>query len=169
MSEVSVAFASPEGEELRFDWDTETLDRLDPSAAEEPWRLAGELDWDEIDAVRVLSARLDDGSRLAIAAIRPAGAEGHGEEAISGLLVADGAVEELDQVLLSTEYDGEGKVSRIGLELYRADGGIPLRVAGEATAVELAERGDVRHQRTELRLRSGDAAGPGLYEILRRG
>ncbi len=165
---VSVAFDSPQGEELRFDWSPASLERLDASADDPPWTLGGELDWDEVDSVRVFSGRLEDGA-IAVAALRPAGTAGHGEEAIAGVLVNDAGVERLDEVLLSTELDGEGKVRRVGLELYRADGSIPLRIAGDATGSSTTESGRVTRTTTALELRAAGATGAGRLEVLTAG
>ena len=98
---VALEFRDPSGEPLRFEWRAEELAAFDPAAAgEQPvWRFGGELDWDEIEAVRLLSARLDDGRLLAIAALRPAGAEGHGEEITAGAIGDAEAFEQLYETL----------------------------------------------------------------------
>jgi hypothetical protein len=164
---VSVEFESPEGEALRFDWPADALARIDARATEVPWSLSGELDWDKVAAVRVFSGSVEDGG-LAIAAIRPANAAGHGQEAIAGVLVNDDGVERLDEILLSTELDGEGAVRRIGLELYRADSSIPLRIAGDATGSEATQDGAVTRTSTAFELRAAGATGTGRLEILSR-
>jgi hypothetical protein len=164
---ISVELGPPEGEALRFDWRTDALERLDPGAAEVPWKLSGQLDWDEVEAVRVFSGRLEDGA-IAIAAVRPAGAAGHGEEAIAGVLVNDVGVERLDEVLLSTELDGDGAVRRIGLELYRTDGPMPLRIAGDAIGSETIQDGGLSRASTAFELRAAGATGSGRLEVLTR-
>ena len=168
MTEVSVEFTSPDGEALRFDWSLDALRSLDPAAADPPpWQLAGEIDWDLLDAVRVISGRLDDGRLLAVAALRPAGAEGHGEEAIAGLIVdADGAAEELDEVLLSTERGADGALVRIGLELVRGEASLPTRIAGDVTQRAEHRDGGLAHEHAGLALRTGSASGPGAFERL---
>ena len=166
--DVSVEFASPQGEALRFDWSTEVLEHLDPRAGELPWTLGGELDWDGVEAVRVFSGRLEDGG-IAIAAIRPKGAAGHGEEAIAGVLVNEEGVERLDEVLLSTELDGAGAVRRVGLELYRDEGRMPLRIAGDATGSHEGSEGGARRTTTAFELRAAGANGAGRLDVLTRG
>ena len=165
---VSVEFASPQGEALRFDWRSDALERLDARGDELPWTLSGEIDWDDVEAVRVFSGHLEDGA-LAIAAIRPKGAAGHGDEAIAGVLVNDGGVERLDEVLLSTELDAERSVRRIGLELYRTDGSMPLRIAGDATGSAEARDGGLTHTSTAFELRAAGATGTGRLEVLTPG
>jgi YD repeat-containing protein len=168
--ELVVSFTSPAGEEVRVEWDGEALGRLgrDRRAERGLWRLAGELDWDEVEALRVLSGRADDGRVLAIAALRPRGAAGHGEDAVGGTIVADGGAEELAEVLLSTEYVGEAEVHRVGLELYRTEDGMPLRAAADATGTESEVVGGVRRDRIALDLRLAGSPGAGLLEVLRR-
>lgn len=163
-------FHDPAGDALRFEWRVEDLAALAPETAREQpvWRLGGELDWDEIEAVRVVSARIDDGRLLAIAALRPAGAEGHGEEVTAGTVGDGESFEQLHEALLSTEYGPDGRPRRIGLELYPAEDSIPIRVAGEAQAIETADNGAVSRLTAGLRLRAGGAAGAGSLDILRR-
>jgi hypothetical protein len=165
MAEVSVEFTSPEGERLAFDWPLDGLQAFDGSASEPVWELSGELDWDEIDAVRVLTARFEDGRCLALAAIRPAGAESHGDDAIAGVLVAEGETEPLAQALFSTEYGPDGEIRRIGLELYREEDGLPLRVAGDVTSVDEQPDGGVTRKRVTLDARAG-SPGVAVLEVL---
>ena len=95
-------------------------------------RTAGTPDWNRIALMRSLSAALEDGSLLAVAAARPEGAAGHGEEAASAVLLdPEGALTGFDEPLVSTEYDPEGRPRRIGVELWSSDeDGAPLRGAG---------------------------------------
>ena len=164
---VSVEFSSPSGDRLRFDWPLERLAALDASDAQPVWELAGDLDWDEIDAVRVFSGRFEDGRGVALAALRPRGAAGHGDDAIFGVLVSDGEIESLSEALLSTEYGPDGAVRRVGLELYREQDGLPLRVAGDVTGVSSEHDGRVDRQRVTLALRAG-GSGVGVLDVLSR-
>lgn len=166
-AELAVAFTSPAGEEVQVQWDREALSALDGNA-ERPWRLSGEVDWDEVEALRVLSGRFEDGRELAIAALRPRGAAGHGEDAAGGAMVVDGAIEELAEVLISTEYGAHADVRRIGLELYLDDDGMPLRVAADATASATDVDAGLQRIRVELELRLGGIRGTGSLEVLSR-
>lgn len=165
----SIEFLSPQGEELRFDWKADALGTFDAENPHPPvWELAGELDWDEVDSVRVFSGRFDDGRRLAIAAIRPAGASGHGEEAITGLAIsADEIVEQFEEVLLSTERSADGKLLRAGLELYRDGSGMPLRIAANSSGTSTHADGQLEHELNALELRAHGDAGVGTLEVLR--
>jgi hypothetical protein len=167
MSEVvAVEFSSPSGEALRVEWPPEAL--TDPSAANDGrrWRLEGEIDWDEVDALRVVEARLGDGRAVAIAALRPADAPGHGDELVAGVLVSEGAAEDLAEVLLSTEYGPDGLPRRLGLELYREEDPIPLRAAANVEGVSSAREGGVQDVRATLAVRRDGSSAPGVLEIL---
>jgi hypothetical protein len=168
--ELALEFTDPAGDRLRIEWRTEALAALDPAAQDrEPvWRLGGELDWDEVEALRIVSGRLKEGGVLAIAAVRPAGAGGHGEEIVAGALGDPQAPERLTEALLSTEYGADGLPSRIGLELYRDGGGMPARIAGDVTATAASEQGGVRRLSAALALRSAGDAGAGVLDLLSR-
>ena len=97
--------------------------------------------------MRLISGRLDDGRLLAVAALRPAGASGHGEEIVVGALGSADGFEQLTETLLSTEYGADGAPTRVGLELYPSSDGLAVRVAGTAGAPVL---GAGRRNRTSL-------------------
>jgi hypothetical protein len=165
---LDLAFSSPDGETFGFQWDEDELAGLGPQGAEEKpkWELVGQVDWDEIEAIRVLSARLDDGRILALAALRPAGAEGHEGEVTAAALRGDGDVESFDEVRLSTQYDGDGGPRRIGLELFAPGRELPLRAAGDAGEPSSAVEGGVKVLRAPLSFRLDGTPGFALYEIL---
>jgi hypothetical protein len=167
---LSFEFTDPAGDPLRIEWETAALAGLDPSApgAQPAWRLGGELDWDEVELLRVLSARLDDGALLAIVALRPAGAEGHGDDLVAGALGEDGALDRLGEALLSTEYGADGRPARVGLELYRDEDGLPVRINGDATASSTDDHGGTRRVSTALALRSGGTPGVGVLDLVSR-
>jgi hypothetical protein len=164
MSEVvAVEFSSPSGEALRVEWPAEALAEAGDSRA---WRLEGEIDWDEVEALRVLEAGLGDGRAVAIAALRPANAAGHGDELVVGVLVAEGEVEDLDEVLLSTEYAPDGLPRRLGLELYRDEDPIPIRVAANLEDVSASREGGLQEVRATLEVRRDANTASGTFEIL---
>ncbi|HEX2128703.1 MAG TPA: hypothetical protein VHF58_05755, partial [Solirubrobacterales bacterium] len=55
---------------------------------------------------------------------------------------------------------------RVGLELYRADGSMPLRIAGDATRSDADDEGGVRRTSTFFNLRAAGATGTGRLEVL---
>jgi hypothetical protein len=167
---VALEFESPAGEALSFEWGPGAFTDIDAAvaAAEPVWRLTGELDWDEVEAVRVLSARFDDGRVLAIAALRPAGAPGHGEEAMAAAIGDGDSFAGLEAPLLSTEYGPDGRPRRIGLEIDGGDDGPALRIAGDVSAVEVWSRAGVERVGAAVALRGAGMAGAAALDTLRR-
>jgi hypothetical protein len=167
---VAVEFTDPAGDPLRVEWRADLLAALDPASPPEApvWKLAGDLDWDEVETLRVLSGRLADGRLIAIAALRPVGADGHGDELRRGLIGPPDGLEALAESLLSTEHGADELPRRIGLELYREPDGLPLRIAGEATASTTEERANVRRVSTVLVLRASGEDGTAVLDLLGR-
>ena len=164
MSEVvAIEFDSPSGEALRVEWPSEAL--ASPGESRR-WRLGGEIDWDEVEALRVLEADLGDGRTAAVVALRPAGAPGHGDELVAGVLAGGGDVEALDEALLSTEYGPDGLPRRVGLELYRPEDPIPIRVAANVADVSADRDGALRGVRATLEVRRSGGTTSGTLEIL---
>ena len=92
-----------------------------------------------------VSAWLEDGTSLTVAAVRPAGAENHADEATWGaLLDAEGTIALADP-RVSTTYDGDGHQRRAGLELWVGEeDDYPRRGAGQVlcgSSVELGSCG----------------------------
>lgn len=160
---IAIELTSPVGEPLRVEWPAGPW-----AGGPASWRLAGELDWDEIEALRIVSAALPDGRGLALASVRPAGAAGHGEEIVGAVLVANGAAEEVVEALISTEYDGDGLPRRLGLELYSGADALPLRIAADVTDTSSERDGGVVSVRATLDVRLEGKRSAGVYEILRR-
>jgi len=164
---IAIEFQAPSGETLAFEWDEARLAELDPDPAADPvWRLRGKLDWDQVTRVRVLSARLGDGRLLAIAALRPTGAEGHGEELVAGLLGRPGEFEQLDEALFSTEYDPDSLPRRVGLELYGPGAGLAIRVAADVEATARDTNGQIERLSAALAIRG--EGGAGVLDMLER-
>jgi hypothetical protein len=83
-------------------------------------------------------------------------------------MLAEDAAEELTEVLISTEYGAAGEVRRIGLELYRDEEGMALRVAADAIASAAEDEGGLRRLRVGLALRLGGIGGAGTLEVVTR-
>jgi hypothetical protein len=80
---------------------------------------------------------------VTVAAVRPAGSEGHGAELIAAFLVTpDGPPEPFEDVRLSTVYDSAGRPRTAGLELFMPGDEYPRRVSGEAVCASPARRDD---------------------------
>lgn len=161
--------------ELRLDpapgiavrWSDDALDALRRDG-DSPggWRLDGSLA-PEHSALRILTAALEDGTALLVAAVRPAGGAAHDAEHVAAMLVGPEAEpERLAEVLLSTEYAAGGAVRRVGLELYRAGEDYPLRAAGDA---RVTGRDDDTVDRATLGFRLDGRAGNAVYEVVHPG
>jgi hypothetical protein len=152
MTSGAAAHAGLEVGGARVVWDLERLRAVGPGD-EAAWRIETEPDWSTVEALRLLWASFEDGSGLAVAALRPTGAAGHDAEAVAGFLVdPEGEPRPLQEVLISTEHGPDGAPRRLGLELYEEEGAIPLRVAADG------ER--------EVSVRIDGRAGKGRYEVL---
>jgi hypothetical protein len=136
-------------------------------AAASPWNLDGEPDWERLDGVRLVSARFEDGRALALAAARPRGAKGHDEDQVVAKLVGpDGEETPIDEALLSVEYDPDGEVRRLGVELWTESGSPPLRVAADRDAEVDPGAPSARHA-VPMTFRLDGGHGVGLHELLR--
>jgi hypothetical protein len=110
-----------------------------------------------------------DGGLLAISAVRPRDAGGHGEEAVGAVICGpDGAPVDVSETLLSTEYGPDGVQRRVTLELWLdGEDAQPLRGAG--TLISAAEvshpglTGTVAFFRWSVEGREG----LGHYEVVR--
>lgn len=169
MSEgVTLEFTDPSGDPLRIEWSTEALAALvTPQPDPQPtWHLAGEVDWDEIEGLRIISARIGADLLLAVGAVRPAGAAGHGDELVAGAVGDGESFERLEDALVSTEYGADGAVRRIGLELYRGPGDFPIRIAGDMIASDSERRDGFRRDTATFELRSAGEQGIGVLDVL---
>ena len=57
------------------------------------------------------------------------GSEGHGEEETTGWLLEGETATAFEETLISTQYDGSGKQTRLGLELWPEDADQSSRAA----------------------------------------
>jgi hypothetical protein len=90
--------------------------------------------WGDLDALRTVAAVFEPGLAVLALARRPRGARGHGDEAVTGFLVRDGAVLPVEETRLSTIYDGDGRQRTAGLELWLPGEDFPRRASGTARA-----------------------------------
>jgi hypothetical protein len=165
---IAVELDAGPGANARIEWDPGRLRGLaEPGSAMGCWQLDREPDWSAVSALRVVSAAFEDGRLVALAALRPVGAEGHGAESVAGRIVqSDGPIIELASALISVEYDSEGLPQRVGLELYPDDDGAALRAAGDR-APEGVERGEGSYV-VPMAFRLEGTPGTGLLELLSR-
>jgi hypothetical protein len=78
---------------------------------------------------RHLAIETADGPLLIVTARGQPGLEGHdGEQASAWLIDNNGALGDFEETLISTQYDGDGRPTRFGLELWPRDEAPPKRV-----------------------------------------
>jgi hypothetical protein len=117
---------------------------------------------------RSIGIAFSDGGLLALSAVRPPGADGHGDERVATVLCsADGAPVEVSETLLSTEYDADGVQRRATLELWLDDeDDQPLRGAGSLISAAEVEHPGLRGQIAFFRWSLQGREGLGHYEVV---
>ncbi len=128
----------------------------------------GAPDWERIELARTISAWLEDGTGLTFASVRPHGAAGHDAEARSAYLVEQGNALAIDDALLSTAGDEDGRQRRAGLELRFTEDGARQRIAGEAVCGTTLDLGRLRLDTAFFQWRMDGREGAGRYDVLRR-
>ncbi len=117
---------------------------------------------------RSIGIAFSDGGLLALSAVRPAQADGHGEEEIAAVLCGpDGAPAEVAETLLSTEYGPDGIQRRATLELW-LDGeeSQPLRGAGTLISASSIRHPGLRGEIAFFRWSLEGREGLGHYEVI---
>jgi len=121
--------------------------------------------WDELDALRSVSAVFDKDHAFLAVARRPRGAPGHGQEEVSAWLLHEGRPLTVEDARISTVYDGEGRQRSAGFELWIAGEDFPRRLSGTVVAgssLQL-ERVDVHAAIFRWRMEARECAG--AYEL----
>jgi hypothetical protein len=118
---------------------------------------------------RSIGIAFSDGGLLALSAVRPGAAGGHGEETVAAVLCGpDGAPAEVAETLLSTEYGPDGVQRRATLELWvDGDEGQPLRGAGTLISSSPVRHPGLRAEIAFFRWSLEGREGLGHYEIVR--
>jgi hypothetical protein len=124
--------------------------------------------WDELDALRTVSAIVNERHALLALARRPRGARGHGEEHIGAVLLDEGRFLEVDQARLSTVYDGDGRQRSAGLELWLRGEEYPRRGSGVVVAGSSLQLEEVDVHAAVFRWRLEGQDGIGGYELMSR-
>jgi hypothetical protein len=124
--------------------------------------------WEELDAIRSLSALVDDRNGLLALARRPRGAPGHAQELVRAGLLVDGEMREVEEARISTVYDGDGRQRSAGLELWLPGEEFPRRGSGVVIAGSSLELDPVRVHAAVFRWRLDGRDGIGAYELMVR-
>src|SRR3954451_12785969 len=121
---------------------------------------------DEQIVRRSIGVAFTDGGLLALSAVRPEEAGGHGDEAIAAVLCsADGAPVDVSEALLSTEYGPDGVQRRATLELWVGEEGQPLRGAGTLITSSAVHRPGLDSNVAFFRCSLEGREGLGHYEV----
>jgi hypothetical protein len=124
--------------------------------------------WEELDALRTISALVDERHALLAIARRPRGAVGHGEERITARLVEDDGLLEVEQARISTVYDGGGRQRSAGLELWIPGEEYPRRGSGLVIAGSSLDLEEIEVHAAVFRWRLDGREGIGAYELMVR-
>jgi hypothetical protein len=124
--------------------------------------------WEELDAMRSVSALVDDQHALLALARRPRGAVGHGAEEVTARLLEDEAVLEVETAHISTVYDGNGRQQSAGLELWLPGEDFPRRGSGQVIAGSSLDLESLQVNAAVFRWRLDGREGIGAYEVMLR-
>jgi hypothetical protein len=124
--------------------------------------------WEELQAVRSISALVDEGNGLLALARRPRDAPGHGDEQVRAGLFIDGELHEVEEARISTVYDGGGRQRSAGLELWLPGEEFPRRGSGLVIAGSSVELEAIRVHAAVFRWRLDGRQGIGAYELMVR-
>jgi hypothetical protein len=124
--------------------------------------------WEELDAVRSISALVDEQHAVLALARRPRGAVGHGDEEVVARLVEDDAVLAVQDARISTVYDGGGRQRSAGLELWVPGEEYPRRGSGLVIAGSSLDLEGIEVHVAVFRWRLDGREGIGAYELMLR-
>jgi hypothetical protein len=124
--------------------------------------------WEELDAIRTISAIVDERHALLAVARRPRGALGHGAEEVTACLVEDDAVLRVEDARISTVYDGGGRQRSAGLELWLPGEEYPRRGSGLVVAGSSLDLAGLQVHVAVFRWRLDGREAIGAYELMLR-
>jgi hypothetical protein len=124
--------------------------------------------WEELDALRSISALVDERHALLALARRPRGAVGHGDEEVTACLVEDDALLPVESARISTVYDGGGRQHSAGLELWLPGEEYARRGSGLVIAGSSLDFEGLEVHAAIFRWRIDGREGIGAYELMVR-
>jgi hypothetical protein len=124
--------------------------------------------WEELDAIRSISALVDERHALLALARRPRDAVGHGDELVTAKLVEDDAVLAVETARISTVYNGGGRQRSAGLELWVPGEDYPRRGSGQVIAGSSLDLDGLQVHVAVFRWRLDGREGIGAYELMSR-
>ena len=124
--------------------------------------------WDELDAIRSISALVDEQHALLAVARRPRNAVGHGHELVRAQLVEDDALLAVEDARISTVYDAGGRQRSAGLELWMPGEEFPRRGSGLVIAGTSLDLDGLQVHVAVFRWRLDGREAIGSYELMLR-
>jgi hypothetical protein len=124
--------------------------------------------WEDLDALRSVSALVDAQHALLALARRPRGAVGHGDEEVTARLVEEERVLDVETARISTVYDGGGRQRSAGLELWLPGEDYPRRGSGLVIAGSSLDLDGLQVHVAVFRWRLDGREGIGAYELMIR-
>jgi hypothetical protein len=124
--------------------------------------------WAHLDALRAISAVLDRENGVFVVARRPRDAAGHGDERVEAVVISGGEARDVEEVRVSTIYDGDGRQRTAGLELWLPGEEFPRRASGSAQAGASIMLGGVRVDAAVFEWHMEGRTGAGAYELALR-
>jgi hypothetical protein len=125
-------------------------------------------EWDELELLRTVTAIADEENAFLAIARRPRGADGHGDERATGVLLEDGKPHKVDDTRISTVYDGGGRQRSAGLELWVRGEDYPHRGSGAAVAGSSLDLTGLSVHVAMFRWRLDGREAVGAYELMLR-
>jgi hypothetical protein len=124
--------------------------------------------WEQLDALRTISALVDEGNAVLALSRRPRNAMGHGQEKVTAQLLRDGQLAKVEEARISTVYDSGGRQRSAGLELWLPDEELPHRGSGIVIAGSSLDLEGLRVHTAVFRWRIDGRDGIGAYELMVR-
>jgi hypothetical protein len=124
--------------------------------------------WEQLDALRTISALVDEGNALLAVSRRPRDAMGHGQEKVTAELLRDGRGVAVEETRISTVYDSGGRQRSAGLELWLPGEELPHRGSGLVIAGSSLDLEGLRVHTAVFRWRLDGRDGVGAYELMVR-
>ncbi len=124
--------------------------------------------WEELDALRSISALFDADLAVLALARRPRGSLGHGEELVTGHLLTAGSIGPVESARISTVYDGGARQRSASLELWLPGQDFPRRAAGTVLAGTTLELEGLRVNAAVFSWQMDGRKGVGAYDVLVR-
>lgn len=121
--------------------------------------------WDDLDALRGISALFDEENAVLALARRPRGAVGHGNERVLAWHVSSGRAQLVEDARISTVYDADGRQRSAGLELWLPGEDFPRRASGTAVAGTTLSLEGLRVNAAVFSWRMEGRHGAGAYEL----